>query len=208
MTNEESSQLIEKLNFMNSELILAYDATLEAWSKALDLREGKAKGHTLHVTGMTLSLAKFMGVSDQEMVHVRRGALLHDIGNMAVPESILHKQGELTVDEWVTIHMHPYYAYEMLEPIIYLRPALDISYHHHEKWDGTGYPHGLKSEQIPLVARIFALVDVWDALISNRPYRPAWSEDKALDYIREQSGRHFDPKVVNLALETRILPGK
>jgi putative nucleotidyltransferase with HDIG domain len=208
VARNNSSQLIKKLNFTNSELILAYDATLEAWSTALELRGREPKGHTLRVTELTLSLAKALGVSNQEMVHIRRGALFHDIGNMAVPESILHKQGELTVDEWVIIHMHPYNAYEMLEPIIFLRPALDIPYYHHEKWDGTGYPRGLKGEQIPLAARIFAILDVWDALTTNRPYRPAWSEDKALDYIREQSGIHFDPMVVNLTLETRILLGK
>jgi HD-GYP domain-containing protein (c-di-GMP phosphodiesterase class II) len=208
MTQKETSQPIRELIFTNSELILAFDAILEAWSTALELRNGEAKGHNLRVTELTLSLARTMGVSNQEMVYIRRGALLHDIGNMVVPESILLKQSELTVDEWVTIHLHPYNANEMLEPIIFLRPALDIPYYHHEKWDGTGYPRGLKGEQIPLAARIFAIVDVWDALTSNRPYRPAWREDKALDYIRKQSGIHFDPKVVNLALETRILLGK
>src|SRR5574341_828088 len=128
MTYKESSQPTKELSFTDSELILAYDATLEVWSAALDLRDGEAKGHSRRVTEMTISLAKIMGVSNQELVHIRRGALLHDIGNMAVPESILHKQGELTVEEWVTIHMHPFYAYEMLEPIVFLRPALDIPY--------------------------------------------------------------------------------
>src|SRR3990172_820379 len=195
MTHKESSPLTKKLEFTSSDLILAYDATLEVWSNALDLRDGEAKGHTRRVTEITLGLAEAMGVSNQELVHIRRGALLHDIGNMAVPESILHNQGELTVGEWVTIHMHPYNAYEMFEPIVYLRPALDIPYCHHERWDGTGYPRGLKGEQIPLAARIFAVVDVWDVLTSDRPYRKAWGEEEALMYIRDEAGKQFDPQV-------------
>jgi HD-GYP domain-containing protein (c-di-GMP phosphodiesterase class II) len=205
MASKKSAQHKQKLNFTDSELILAYDATLEAWATTLDLRHKEAKGHTLRVMEMTLSLAKAMGVSNQELVYIRYGALLHDVGNMTVPESILFKQGELTADEWVAIHMHPYNAYEMLQSISFLRPALDIPYYHHEKWDGTGYPRGLRGEQIPLAARMFSIVDVWVALTSNRPYRPAWSEDKALDYIRKQSGIHFDPKIVNLTLERGIL---
>jgi putative nucleotidyltransferase with HDIG domain len=197
LTNKDNSQLTKNLNFTDSELSPAFDAIIEAWSAALDLRDKEAKGHSRRVTEMTLSLAKALGMSNQELIHIRRGALLHDIGNMLVPESILHKQGELTVEEWVTIHMHPYNAYEMLEAIAFLKPALDIPYCHHEKWDGTGYPRGLTGERIPLTARIFAVADVWDALTSDRPYRNAWAKGKALKHIRTQAGKHFDPKVVD-----------
>jgi len=179
-----------------SESFQAYDATLEAFSTALDLRDREAKGHTLHITEMVLSLAKALKVDKKELIHFRRGALLHHIGNLAVPECILFKQGELTVDEWVCIHLHPFYAYEILGPIVFLRQALDIPYCHHEKWDGTGYPRGLKGLQIPLAARIFAVVDVWDALTSDRPYRQAWSKEKALEHIQVEAGTHFDPQVV------------
>jgi putative nucleotidyltransferase with HDIG domain len=201
MRNSEISQLTHKLNFTYSELILAYDATLEAVSTALEWRDKEAKEHTQRVTEMALSLAKALGVNNKELVHIRRGALLHDIGNLKVQESILHKQGELTAEEWVTIHLHPFYAHEMIGPIVFLKPALEIPYSHHEKWDGTGYPRGLKGEQIPLAARIFAVVDVYDALTSGRPYRKAWSKAKALEYIREQSGQHFDPQVVEAFLQ-------
>jgi len=145
---------------------------------------------------MTLALAKALGVSDARMVHMRRGALLHDVGNLLVPESILHKQGELTVDEWVTIHMHPFYAYEMMSAIEFVRPALDIPYCHHEKWNGKGYPRGLKGADIPYSARIFAVADVWDALTNDRPHRKAWKRQAALAHIRDQSGTHFDPDVL------------
>ena len=137
-----------------------------------------------------------MHLSDAELVHMYRGALLHDIGKMGISDSILLKPGPLTDEEWVIMQKHPQYAYEMLSPIKYLRPVLDIPYCHHEKWDGTGYPHGLKGEQIPLAARIFAVVDVWDALRSDRPYRTAWPENKVREYIRSQAGTHFDPQVV------------
>jgi putative nucleotidyltransferase with HDIG domain len=191
-------------NRESSQLILAYDATLEAVSTALEWRDKEAKEHTQRVTEMALSLAKALGVNNKELVHIRRGALLHDIGNLKVQESILHKQGELTAEEWVTIHMHPFYACEIIEPIALLKSALIIPFCHHEKWDGTGYPRGLKAEQIPLAARLFAVVDVYDALTSDRPYRKAWSKAKALEYIREQSGKHFDPQVVEVFLRMEM----
>lgn len=198
----DNASLFDDLQRSNIELTLAYDTTLEGWSKALDLRDKETEGHTQRVTEMTLRLARAMGMSETELVHVRRGALLHDIGKMGIPDSILLKSGPLTEEEWKVMRKHPIYAYEMLSPIAFLRPALDIPYCHHEKWDGTGYTRGLKGEQIPLVARIFAVVDAWDALRSDRPYRPAWSEEKALEYIRQQAGKHFDPKVVEVFLET------
>ncbi|TMC56054.1 MAG: HD-GYP domain-containing protein [Chloroflexi bacterium] len=175
-----------------------YDATIEGWSRALDLRDKETEGHTQRVTQMTVRLAQALGVSDSELVQMRRGALLHDIGKMGVPDSILLKPGPLTDDEWVVMRKHPVFAYELLEPILFLRGALDIPHHHHEKWDGTGYPCGLKGEQIPLAARIFAVVDVWDALRSDRPYRPGWPEPKVLDHIGAQSGKHFDSTVVEV----------
>ena len=130
------------------------------------------------------------------MLQIRRGALLHDIGKMGVPDHILLKPEPLTDEEWMIMRKHTHYAYDMLKPIAFLGSALDIPYCHHEKWDGTGYPRRLKGDEIPLTARLFAIVDVWDALTSDRPYRPAWSEKEALTYIQEQSGKHFDPQVV------------
>ena len=194
------SKLFNDLQKSNMELALAYDATIEGWSRALDLRDHETEGHTLRVTETTKQLARSMNISETEIVHIRRGALLHDIGKLGVPDRILLKPDKLTDEEMHIMHQHPTLAYEMLQPIDYLKPSLHIPYCHHEKWDGTGYPRGLKGEQIPLEARIFAIVDVWDALRSDRPYRVAWPEKQTLDYIREQSGRHFDPKIVDVFL--------
>ncbi|MFH1974634.1 MAG: HD domain-containing phosphohydrolase [Pseudomonadota bacterium] len=197
----DNVRLFDDLQKSNIDLLQAYDNTLEGWSNALDLRDKETEGHSQRVTEMTLRLARQMGMRDSELVHVRRGALLHDIGKMGIPDNILLKPGALTDEEWVIMRKHPVYAYELLYPISYLRPALDIPYSHHEKWDGTGYPRGLKGEHIPLAARIFSIVDVWDALRSERPYRPAWPEEKTLEHIRELTGTHFDPKVVEAFLE-------
>lgn len=194
------SQLFTSLQRSNVELAMAYDATIEGWSHALDLRDKETEGHTQRVTSLTVELAHTIGISGAEIVQIRRGALLHDIGKMGVPDHILLKPGKLTDEEWEKMRLHPVFAYELLSPINFLRGALDIPYCHHEKWDGTGYPRGLKGEEIPLSARIFAVVDVWDALTNDRPYRQAWSKEKALAYIREQSGAHFDPKVVEMFL--------
>ncbi|MBA4380103.1 MAG: histidine kinase, partial [Anaerolinea sp.] len=192
----DNTQLFDSLQRSNTDLMLAYDATIEGWSHVLDLRDRETEGHTRRVAEMTVRLAQSFGMSDAGQVHVRRGALLHDIGKMGVPDAILLKPGPLSDEEWQIMRKHPRLAYDMLSPISYLQQALDIPFNHHEKWDGTGYPRGLKGEQIPLAARIFAVVDVWDALRSDRPYRPAWTKEKALEYIREQSGKHFDPQVV------------
>jgi putative nucleotidyltransferase with HDIG domain len=183
------------------ELREAYDHTIEGWVRALDLRDRETETHTLRVTEMTVKLARAMGISESEIVHIRRGALLHDIGKMGIPDSILNKLDALTPKDWDIIKKHPAYAYEMLSPIAYLLPALDIPYCHHEKWDGSGYPRGLRAEEIPLSARVFAVVDVWDALRSNRPYRGGWPELEVLDHIRSQSGAHFDPNVVDAFLK-------
>ncbi|MBI5841868.1 MAG: PAS domain S-box protein [Chloroflexi bacterium] len=196
----DNASLFTDLQRANAELMLAYDTTLEGWSKALDLRDKETEGHTQRVTEMAEKLAHLMGVRGMELVHIHRGALLHDMGKMGVPDNILLKPGALTDEEWKIMRMHPVHAYEMLSHIAYLRPALDIPYCHHEKWDGTGYPRGLKGEEIPLAARLFAVVDVFDALRADRPYRNAWPEEKALQYIRGQAGRHFDPKVVEAFL--------
>jgi putative nucleotidyltransferase with HDIG domain len=197
----DNAELFTDLQRSNMELALAYDATIEGWSRALDLRDKETEGHTQRVTEMAERLARALGMSEEELVHMRRGALLHDIGKMGISDTILLKPGSLTDEEWETMRQHPEYAYNLLSPISYLRPALDIPYCHHEKWDGTGYPRGLKGEEIPLAARIFAVVDVWDALRSDRPYRKAWSEEKARAYIREQAGKYFDPRVVEVFLK-------
>lgn len=194
----DNAQLFDGLQQTNLELTLAYDETIAGWSRALDLRDKETEGHTQRVTDSTERLARAIGLRDQEIVHIRRGALLHDIGKMAIPDSILLKPGPLTEAEWDIMRRHPQYAYDLLAPIAYLQPALDIPYCHHEKWDGSGYPRGLKGEQIPIAARIFAVIDVWDALRSDRPYRAAWPDARVIEHIRMLSGSHFDPRVVTL----------
>lgn len=194
----ESTTLFHHLQRAVDELSHAYDSTIEGWSRALDLRDKETEGHTQRVTKMTLRLAHALGFSEETLVHVRRGGLLHDIGKMGIPDSILLKPGALSDDEWAIMRQHPRLAYEMVAPIEYLKPAIDIPYCHHEKWDGTGYPQGLKGEQIPLAARIFAVADVYDALRSDRPYRKAWSKEKTLEHIRSLAGTHFDPKLVEV----------
>ncbi len=193
----DNSSLFEQLQDSNTELSIAYDATLEGWAKALELRDRETVGHAHRVIEMTLRVADRLGMRGEILQHIRRGALLHDIGKMGIPDSILLKPGPLTPNEWEIMRQHPLHAYEMLKTIDYLSPALEIPYCHHEKWDGNGYPQGLKGNYIPISARIFAVVDVWDALTSDRPYRSAWPEPQALEYIRRESGRHFDPQIVN-----------
>ncbi len=196
----ENADLFGNLQTSNINLRSAYDATIEGWSRALDLRDKETEGHTQRVTEMTMRLATAMGLGDAEILHIRRGALLHDIGKMGVPDHILFKGESLTEEEWVMMRRHPQFAYDMLLPITFLHPSLDIPYCHHEKWDGSGYPRGLEGDQIPLAARLFAVVDVWDALTSDRPYRKAWSRKKTIQHIKEQSGKHFDPRVVEIFL--------
>jgi putative nucleotidyltransferase with HDIG domain len=203
----DNSSLFNGLQQSNAELIQAYDATIQGWSRALDLRDKETEGHTLRVTELTMKLGRQFGLSEEELRHIRWGALLHDIGKMGVPDGILLKPGPLTDEEWVLMRKHTTFAYEMLSPVHYLLRALDIPYCHHEKWDGTGYPRGLRGEQIPFAARIFAVVDVWDALTSARPYRAAWPEEKVFDHIRSLAGTHFDPQVVKICLESGLLKG-
>jgi putative nucleotidyltransferase with HDIG domain len=200
----DNATLFNDLERSNTDLLIAYDTTIEGWSKALDMRDRETEGHSQRVARKTTSIAREMGVKDSDLVHVKRGALLHDMGKIGIPDSILYKPGPLTEEERKIMHRHPVYAYEMLSSIPFLRPALDIPYCHHEKWDGTGYPRGLKGDKIPLAARIFAVVDVWDALTSDRFYRTAWPKEKALEHIRFSSITHFDPKVVEIF--SKILP--
>ncbi|MBI4762789.1 MAG: HD-GYP domain-containing protein [Chloroflexota bacterium] len=196
----DNAQLFEDLQHKNRELEEAYQATLEGWVSALDMRDKETEGHTQRVTVLTQRLARFMGVGDDELVHITRGALLHDIGKMAIPDSILLKPGPLTEAERELVKQHPKFAYDMLKRIEFLLPAIDIPYCHHEKWDGTGYPRGLKGEEIPFAARIFPVVDVWDALTSDRPYRQGLPMDEVKERIRADAGKHFDPHVVDAFL--------
>jgi putative two-component system response regulator len=189
------------LENLHSELLIAYDKTIEGWSHALDLRDKEVEGHTNRVTEIALKFARTIGSTEEELAHVRRGGLLHDVGKLGIPDSILHKPDKLTEEEWQVMRMHPVYAYQWLSSIAFLLPALDIPYCHHEKWDGTGYPRGLKGEEIPIMARLFALVDVWDALCSDRPYRRAMPRVDALEYIRNQAGSHFDPELTKVFVE-------
>jgi HD-GYP domain-containing protein (c-di-GMP phosphodiesterase class II) len=202
------NKMVSSLQHSKSELIQAhqdtieaYDRTIEGWCKALELRDNVTEGHTYRVTNMTVKIARHLGFTEDEIIHVRRGALMHDIGKMAIPDSILKKPGALTDAEWQVMRKHPVYAYDMLYRIAYLKPALIIPYCHHEKWDGNGYPRGLKGEEIPLEARIFAIADVWDALSSDRPYRSALPAFKVQKIIEESSGSHFDPLVVKVFLQ-------
>ncbi|HEX2697709.1 MAG TPA: HD-GYP domain-containing protein, partial [Anaerolineales bacterium] len=197
----ENAELFENLQKSNVELSNAYDTTLEGWGKALELRDKETQGHTERVAELTLRLARKMELGKEELVQIRRGVLVHDIGKMGISDRILNKKGPLTQKEWEEMHKHPQYAFDMLYPITYLRPALDVAFCHHERWDGSGYPRGLKGDQIPLSARIFAVVDVWDALLYDRPYRKAWTKKRAMKYIRDHSGTHFDPAVVQVFLK-------
>lgn len=197
----DNTTLLEDLQRSNIELTLAYDTTLEGWTRALDLRDQETEGHTQRVVEMTVRMAQLMGISEDELIHVRRGALLHDIGKMGIPDCILLKPGPLTEEEWVIMRKHPVFAYNLLKPITHLRSSLDIPYCHHEWWNGKGYPRQLKGTEIPLAARIFTVVDVWDALTSDRPYRKAWTAKKTLEYIEGQKGVKFDPQIVELFMK-------
>jgi len=196
----DNAQLFENLQASNHELQEAYQATLEGWVQALDMRDKETEGHTQRVTILTERLARTMGVEGDALINIIRGALLHDIGKMAIPDGILLKPDKLTDDERALIQKHPQYAYDMLKRIDFLLPAIDIPYCHHEKWDGTGYPRGLKGEEIPFAARIFPVVDVWDALISDRPYRKGYPQAEVRERIKADSGKHFDPRVVEAFL--------
>ena len=200
----DNATLFNDLQRSNTELMLAYDTTLEGWSRALDLRDHDTEGHTQRVTELSVRLAEVMGLEDSKLLQIRRGALLHDIGKLGVPDGILHKPGPLTPEERDIMSRHPVHAYEMLSPIEFLAPAINIPYCHHEKWDGTGYPRGLKGNQIPLEARIFAVADVWDSICSDRPYRKAWPVEKAIEHLKQESGRYFDPEIVDIFIKSEV----
>ena len=200
----ENSTLFHDLVRSNEDLLYAYDETIEGWSLALELRDVETQGHTCRVTEMTLRLAREIGYPADQQVHIRRGALLHDIGKLAIPDAVLLKPSSLTEEEWRVMRRHPEIARDMLNKIDYLRPALDIPFCHHEKWDGTGYPRQIAGKEIPLAARMFAIVDVFDALTSDRPYRAAWSRERALDHIHEQAGLHFEARIVDIFLDKQV----
>jgi len=191
----------EKLECAHRDLEEAYDSTIQGWARALELRDYESAGHSRRVTEMTLVVSRAYGLSEEEIPHIRRGALLHDIGKMAMPDSILLKAGPLTAEEWVMMKKHTCFARDLLSPIRFLQPAVEIPYLHHEKWDGSGYPEGRAGREIPVSARIFAVVDVWDALTSDRPYKKAWSCEKTIEHIRGLRGTHFDPEIVDLFLK-------
>jgi putative nucleotidyltransferase with HDIG domain len=201
----DNAQLFDGLQASNKELQEAYKATLEGWVHALDLRDKETEGHTQRVTRLTERLARSMGINEGDIIHITRGALLHDIGKMGIPDSILLKPGPLTIEERELINQHPVYAYNMLKRIDFLLPAIDIPHYHHEKWDGSGYPDGLRGESIPFAARIFPVIDVWDALTSDRPYRKGLPPEEVREHIKSDSGRHFDPQVVEAFMEMKRL---
>jgi PAS domain S-box-containing protein len=192
----ENAELLDGLRRSNADLILAYDSTLEGWSTALDRRDKEAAGHSRRVMAMAVEMAERLRMSEQELIYLRRGALLHDIGKLAIPDSLLLKNGPLSEEEWAVMRRHPQDSYDMLYPIVYLRPSLDVVYCHHEWWDGSGYPRGLKGEDIPLAARVFSIANVWDALSTNRPYRAALPRDQALAFMHQLAGVRFDPHLL------------
>jgi PAS domain S-box-containing protein len=194
----ERKKAEKALQGAHNDLQEAYDRTIEGWVRALDLRDRETEGHTQRVTELTIKVAKNLGFSTEELIHIRRGALLHDMGKMAIPDEILQKPGPLNELEWEKMRQHPQYAYEMLSPIAYLRPALEIPFCHHERWDASGYPRGLKGEDIPLAARLFSIIDAWDALCSDRPYRKKLPHEEVIGYLREKSGQLFDPRLVKV----------
>ena len=196
----DNAGMYEQLQRSHKEIVLAYEMTIEGWARALDIRDNETHGHSRRVTNLTVQTAEAMGINNGSLTNIRRGALLHDIGKLGVPDSILLKPGKLTDEEMALMKRHPEIAFDILSPIPFLREALDIPYLHHEKWDGSGYPRGLRGEDIPVPSRIFAVIDVWDALLSDRPYRPAWSEDRVIDYLKAERGRHFDPEIVDIFL--------
>jgi putative two-component system response regulator len=193
--NQERLKIVQTLGELQS----AYNETIEGWSRAMDLRDKETEGHSQRVTDLTLSMARTFGIDDEdELVYIRRGALLHDVGKLGIPDAILFKPAALSEEEMAIMRKHPTYAYEMLSPIAYLRPSLVIPYCHHEKWDGSGYPRGLRGEEIPMAARLFSVSDIWDAVLSDRPYRKKWPKEKAYQYIQELGGTHLDPRVVKV----------
>jgi putative nucleotidyltransferase with HDIG domain len=199
----DSITRMENLQAANTELSLAADAIIESWASSMEIHGLEPEGHSKRTTELTLRLARRMGVPNHNITAVRRGSLLHDIGKLALPDRIHHKPGPLDEEEWDLVRQHPLNAVEILNKVDFLQPSLDIPRCHHERWDGSGYPDGLKGEEIPLPARIFAVADVWDILRSDRPYRKAWTTNKTLQYLKDQAGELFDPRVVEEFLDIR-----
>jgi len=197
----QNARLLSELQNSHDDLLIAYDTTLQGLAKALALRDNETQGHSVRVTDMTMRLSKRMGLAEPALTHIRYGALLHDIGKIAIPDSILYKNGPLSEQEWEVMRLHPTYAQQLLATIPYLKDSMDIPLYHHERWDGSGYPFGLRGEQIPLAARIFCVIDVWDGLRSERPYHPAWPEAQVREYLLQNSGSHFDPEIVQSFLK-------
>ena len=195
-----NTELEQRVQARTEDLATAYDTTLEGWAKTLEFRDKETEGHSRRVTETTLKIARALEIPEDELVHIYRGALLHDIGKMAIPDEILRKTGPLTHEERTIIRKHPEIAHQLLEPIPFLKKAMEIPYCHHEKWDGTGYPRGLKGREIPVSARIFTVADVWDAVQYDRPYKKGWPREKAIQYLKENDGTHFDPHVVDIFL--------
>ncbi len=200
------SGLLEGVLLARQQIDAVLDAMVTAWTRQLSLRNHEQEDHLQRVARLTLRVAQAMGIGADELRYIRYGALLHDLGKLAVPESILAKPGPLTDDEWRIVLTHPEHARHMLAAVPYLGRAIDIPYAHHERWDGTGYPRGLRGEQIPLAARIFAVVDVWDTLCSDRPYRKRWAPERAREHIRALAGTSFDPAVVDAFLKVLDQP--
>ena len=200
--NEELKLLNTKLIQVNDELATAYEATINGWARALELRDQETQGHSRRVVSMAINLAQLLGINNsEELNNLRRGAILHDVGKMGVTDGILLKPGSLTPKEWEIMHLHTIYGYDMLKPIEYLRSALDVVLYHHERWDGAGYPEKLAGDTIPIHARIFSIVDVWDALRHKRPYKPPQVRDKVISYILSESGKAFDPAIIEVFKE-------
>ncbi len=200
----ELPKLVELVEQLRNELRVAYDEIIAGWARAMDMRDQQSEGHTQRVAGLTVRVGRAMGMPDDRLVHIQRGALLHDIGTILIPDSVLLKRGPLTDDEWEMVRRHPEYAQTLLAPITHLRPAIDIPYCHHEKWNGTGYPRQLKGDEIPVAARIFSIVDVWDALCSERPHRAAWSRGEAREYVCDHLGKDFDPETGDIFLNLNL----
>lgn len=200
----ELPKLVELVEHLRNELRVAYDEIIAGWARAMDLRDQQAEGHTQRVAALTVRVGRAMAMPDDALVQVHRGALLHDIGTMLVPDAVLLKRGPLTDEEWGLMRRHPEYAHTLLAPISHLRAAIDIPYCHHEKWDGTGYPRQLKGVEIPLAARIFSIVDVWNALCSDRPHRPAWTREEAREYVCDHLGKDFDPETGEVFLNLNL----
>ncbi|HNB50639.1 MAG TPA: HD-GYP domain-containing protein [Anaerolineales bacterium] len=197
LEEKNGNYLLEQLKILQHQLMETYETTIQSWLHALELHDGESREHAFRVSEMTVKFARYLGIKEPRIFHIRNGALLHDIGKIGIPVDILNKGGPLSDTEWEVVRRHPTLAYELLAPIPFLKPALEIPFYHHERWDGHGYPNGLQGEQIPLTARIFSIVDVWDALRYTRPYRnESWSEEKIITHIKQQSSHHFDPEIV------------